>query len=192
MHRMADRAPPPRLVSLPNLVSSSRFVMAAGFLLLEGPGLRLGLLALASFTDFLDGWLARRQRLSSRLGAILDPVADRVFVISVVVAFVASGELRGWQAALLLVRDVMTIVGWVVARSSPALRAIPFRARRLGKVLTVVQLATFGGVLLWPPVVTPLVLLAGPLGVWATADYTRMLWRERAPDVSAGTAHPRD
>lgn len=169
---------------LPNLVSSSRFVLAAGFLVAEGLAPRLGLIGLASLTDFLDGWLARRQQLTSRLGAILDPIADRVFVISVVVAFVASGDLAPWQAGLLLVRDVMTIIGWIVARSSPALRAIPFRARVSGKVLTVVQLATFFAVLLWPPAVTPLVVTSAALGVVATVDYTLMLWRERAPVAS--------
>jgi cardiolipin synthase (CMP-forming) len=176
-----------RYATWPNLVSSSRFVLAAGFLLAEGLGPRLGLIGLASFTDFLDGWLARRQRITSRLGAILDPIADRVFVISVVVAFLASGDLSPWQAGLLLVRDVMTIIGWIVARSSPALRAIPFRARMSGKVLTVVQLGTFLTVLLWRPAVTPLVVLCALLGAWATVDYTLMLWRERAPSSPEAT-----
>lgn len=172
-----------RLATWPNLVSSSRFVLAAGFLLAEGLTPRLGLIGLASFTDFLDGWLARRQRVTSRLGAMLDPIADRVFVISVVVAFVASGDLALWQAGLLLVRDVMTIIGWIVARSSTSLRGIPFRARWSGKVLTVVLLGTFLCVLLWRPVVTPLVFASALLGVYATIDYTLMLWRERAPDA---------
>jgi CDP-diacylglycerol--glycerol-3-phosphate 3-phosphatidyltransferase len=176
---MSAPGPSSRVVNLPNLLSSSRFVLAAGFLLADGAAVRLGLLGLASFTDFFDGWLARRQRLTSRLGAILDPIADRVFVIAVVVAFLASGDLRPWQAGALLVRDLMTIVGWVVARSAPALRAIPFRARWSGKVLTVVQLVTFLAVLVRPATVTPLVVLAAVLGVVATVDYTLMLWRER-------------
>ena len=180
-----------RFATLPNLVSSSRFVLAAGFLLAEGLAPRLGLIGLASFTDFFDGWLARRQQVTSRLGAILDPIADRVFVISVVVAFVASGDLALWQAGLLLVRDVMTIIGWIVARSNAALRAIPFRARWSGKVLTVVQLGTFLCVLLWRPAVTPLVLVSALLGVYATIDYTLMLWRERAPaGANGGAAAP--
>ena len=152
--------PSTRVVTLPNLLSSSRFVLAAGFLMADGASVRLGLLGLASFTDFFDGWLARRQRLTSRLGAILDPIADRVFVIAVVVAFLASGDLLPWQAGALLVRDAMTIIGWIVARSAPALRAI----------------------LVQPAAVTPLVVLAAALGVVATVDYTLMLWRERRVD----------
>ncbi len=171
-------SPPPPL-NLPNLVSSSRFLLAAGFVVADGLFLRLGLIGLASFTDFFDGWLARRQRLTSRLGALLDPIADRVFVLAVVLTFVAGGELRPWQAAALLVRDVMSVVGWFVARSTPSLRAIPFRARWPGKVLTALQLAVFLAVLVRPAWVTPLVLVAAALGVLATTDYTLMLWRER-------------
>jgi CDP-diacylglycerol--glycerol-3-phosphate 3-phosphatidyltransferase len=167
------------VLSLPNLVSSSRFVLAAGFMLVEETGLRIGLLGLASLTDFLDGWLARRARLTSRLGALLDPVADRVFVLAVVLSYLATGELQLWQAVALLFRDVMSLIGWFVAQRSPSLRAIPFRARWPGKVLTALQLFVFLAALLWPSAVTPLVIVAAVLGVGATIDYTLMLWRER-------------
>ncbi len=176
---MSAPAPKPAVLNLPNLVSSSRFVLAAGFLVAEGVGLRLWLIGLASFTDFFDGWLARRHRLTSRLGALLDPVADRVFALAVVVSFLVTGDLQPWHAGALLFRDVMSLIGWFVARSAPSLRAIPFRARWLGKVLTALQLATFFAVLLLPGWVTPLVVAAAVLGVAATADYTLMLWRER-------------
>jgi len=152
----------------------------------QGTGVRLGLLGLASLTDFLDGWLARRARLTSHLGALLDPVADRVFVLAVVVSYLASGDLQRWQAVALLFRDVMSLIGWFVARRSPALRAIPFRARWPGKVLTALQLAIGAAVLLTPAVVTPLVIAAAMLGVAATVDYTLMLWRERRVGAPTG------
>jgi cardiolipin synthase len=176
---MADTGGAARVLTLPNLLSSSRFLLAVGFLLAEGRALRLVLLAVAACTDFLDGWLARRQQLTSRLGALLDPVADRVFVVSVVIAFVADGALTTGQAAALLVRDIMSVIGWFVARIMPSLRAIPFRARWFGKVLTVVQLFLFLAVLVLPSVVPPLIVVAFVLGVLATLDYTFMLYRER-------------
>lgn len=172
-------SPTSSVLTLPNLVSSSRFVLAAGFLLAEGPAWRIGLLGVASLTDFLDGWLARRARLTSTLGALLDPVADRVFVLAVVVSYLASGDLQPWHAVALLFRDVMSLIGWFVARNAPSLRSIPFRARWPGKVLTALQLFVFVAALLWPPLVTPLVIAAAVLGVGATVDYTLMLWRER-------------
>lgn len=176
---MLPSSTPSPVFTLPNLVSSSRFVLAAGFLVAEGTGVRLGLLGVASLTDFLDGWLARRARLTSNLGALLDPVADRVFVLAVVVSYLASGDLQPWHAVALLFRDVMSLIGWFVARRSPALRSIPFRARWPGKVLTALQLFIFVAALVWPFAVTPLVIGAAVLGVGATVDYTLMLWRER-------------
>lgn len=170
-----------RYLTLPNLVSSSRFVLAVGFVLADSAPVRLGVLLVASFTDFLDGWLARRSRRTSRFGALLDPVADRLFVVAVVVTFLIDGQLRPWHAVALLFRDVMSVIGWFVARNVSWLRPIPFRARWPGKVVTALQLLVFVAVLLWPVAVDGLVLAAFVLGVVATVDYTLMLWRERIP-----------
>ena len=178
-----DRTPPlpaAPLVTLPNAISLSRVALAAGFVAVEGSAPRLALIATASLTDFLDGWLARRRRVPSRFGALLDPVADRLFMLSVIASYVAGGLLAPWEGVALFFRDVMSVVGWFVARSVSWLRPIRFRARPIGKVVTVGQLVTVVAVLLAPALVHPLVLLVGALGVAATADYTLMLWRERA------------
>ncbi len=167
------------ILTVPNLVSSSRLALAVGFVLAEAASLRLALLAAASLTDVLDGWLARRARTTSRFGALLDPVADRTFMLAVVGAFLAGGHLRPWQAVAVLFRDVMSVVGYVVARRVSWLRPITFRARPLGKAVTVLQVVLFAAVLLVPPAVNALVIAVALLGVAATADYTLMLWRER-------------
>lgn len=169
----------PTLLTLPNLVSTSRFALAFGFVAAEQTPTRLVLLALASFTDVLDGWLARRTRVVTRFGALLDPVADRFFVLGVVVSYVAGGQLTVSQAVLIMFRDVMSVIGFFTARSIRWLRAIPFMARPLGKLVTVAQLATFLVVLLLPNWVTAMVVVVTALGVAATVDYTLMLWRER-------------
>jgi hypothetical protein len=59
------------------------------------------------------------------------------------------------------------------------LRAVPFKARRLGKVVTSLQFATFLAALARPPWVEPLVVAVGVASVWAIADYTHFLWRAR-------------
>jgi phosphatidylglycerophosphate synthase len=172
-------APRASLWTLPNAISASRVALAAGFLVAEGTAERVTLLGIASLTDVLDGWLARRARVPSRLGALIDPVADRIFALAVLVRFLIGGELSPWQAGVLFFRDVMTLIGWFTARSVSWLRAIPFQARWLGKAVTVGQLATFVAVLLAPSVVTALVVLVGVLGLASTIDYTLMLWRRR-------------
>jgi cardiolipin synthase len=167
------------IFTLPNLVSSSRVVLAVGFVAIDAVPTRLALIGIASLTDFLDGWLARRAQVVSRFGALLDPIADRLFVLGVVISYVLGGQLSAWQAVALMIRDVMSVIGFFVARNVSWLRAIPFKARPIGKVVTVLQLATFIAVLLAPSLVSVLVIVVGSFGVAATIDYTLMLWRER-------------
>ena len=175
----------PTVFTLPNLVSSSRVLLAAGFVASESVTVKVVLICVASFTDFLDGWIARRTKVVSRLGALIDPVADRFFVLAVVVRFVVDGQFTIWHAVAILFRDVMSIVGFFVARNVSWLRAIPFKARWVGKAATVVQLATFLAVLLMPSAVNALVITVAVLGLIATVDYTLMLWRERVRDPLA-------
>ncbi len=166
-------------LNAPNIVSGSRVLFAVAFVAVETTPLRVALLLVATFSDFLDGWLARRAHTTSRFGALLDPVADRLFVMAVVFTFLAEGQLSAWHAIALLFRDVMSLIGWFVARNVAWLRSIPFRARKAGKLVTVLQFAALLSVLLYPRAVNPLVGLAFAIGVVATVDYTLMLWRER-------------
>lgn len=176
MPRARDANP---LFTIPNLVSTSRIGLAIAFVMANDVPVRLMLLIAASVTDVLDGWIARRTQAASRFGALVDPVADRFFVLGVVLAYVAGGELTGWQALLIMFRDVMSVIGWFVARNVSWLRPITFKARLAGKAVTVAQIAVFVAVLLQPTWVGPLVLAVGTLGLIATVDYTLMLWRER-------------
>jgi len=169
-----------RLVTLPNAVSMSRLVLAAVFVAARDPIARFTLVAVASGTDFLDGWLARRQHATSRSGALIDPIADRVFVFTAVCAFLIEGALSTASYFILLSRDIMTLIGYVVARSVPWLRAVEFRARWLGKVVTALQLLTLVAVIVAPSAVPTLVIVVGAASAASVADYTLTLWRERA------------
>lgn len=167
------------VLTLPNLVSTSRVVLAIGFVVSDTVPVRLALIGIASLTDFLDGWLARRTRTMTRFGALVDPVADRLFVLGVVIAYLLGGELTWWQAILIMFRDVMSVIGWFVARNVSWLRPIAFQARLIGKLVTGFQLLTFLAVLVAPAAANALVWIVGVLGLVATVDYTLMLWRER-------------
>src|SRR5712692_8117065 len=65
----------------------------------------------AALTDLLDGWVARRQGLSSRLGAFLDPLADKLLLIASFVTLTWLKALPFWITAVVFSRDVMLIVG---------------------------------------------------------------------------------
>ena len=169
-----------RLVTLPNAVSMSRLVLAAVFIAARDPIARFALVAVASVTDFLDGWLARRQHATTRSGALIDPIADRVFVFTAVCAFLVEGAISTASYFILLSRDIMTLIGYLVARSVPWLRAVEFRARWLGKVVTALQLLTLVAVIAVPSAVPTLVIVVGAASAASVADYTLTLWRERA------------
>jgi cardiolipin synthase len=167
------------LGSLPNLLSCSRLVLAAGFVAAGATEARVGLIGVAAATDFLDGWVARRVRATSRWGALLDPIADRVFVLTVVGTYLFTGALSTGAYFILLMRDLATAVGFVVARVIPWLRPVEFKARILGKVVTVLQLLTLAAVLVWPDAVPTLLGGVAATSVLSIADYTLALWRAR-------------
>jgi cardiolipin synthase (CMP-forming) len=168
------------LDTIPNILSASRLVLAVGFVAAGATETRLWLIGAAAVTDVLDGWLARRVKATSRWGALLDPIADRVFVLTVVGTFLFTGLLSTSAYFVLIMRDLATAVGFLVARAIPWLRPVEFKARGLGKVVTMLQLFTLLAVLAWPRAVP--VLLAGVAlaSVLAIVDYTLALWRARA------------
>lgn len=182
-------------VSPPNLISLSRVGFAVAFVGIAEPTWRLGVLVAAMASDVLDGLWARLANAQTRFGALLDPVADRVFMLAAFLAVTIEGMLAWWMLALVLVRDVMVLVGWFTARSIPWLRRIPFKARWPGKGVTVLQFCTLLATLVAPRFVAGLSVACGVLALVATADYTLMLWENRAGgprDVAHGAAHAGD
>jgi phosphatidylglycerophosphate synthase len=173
---MAARA---TLRALPNIISSSRVLLAAGFVVAADPNRRLGLVGLAAATDFLDGWIARRGRWTSRWGALVDPFADRVFALVAVSTFLVMGALSIVGFFVMISRDIMTAVGFVVAKIIPWLRPVEFKARASGKIVTVLQLFTFVMLLRVPAWVTPCLWLVGIASAISIVDYTLALWRAR-------------
>lgn len=169
----------PRLLTVPNLLSASRFPLAAAFLATEQTPMRVALIGAASLTDILDGWLARRQQ-TTRLGALLDPIADKTFVLVAISAFLIAGELSTLDYFIILLRDFATAIGFIVAYLLSGLDPKNFKARLSGKVVTVLQLATVLALVLRAPLLRPLIWLVGAASVWAVIDYTMLLKRQRA------------
>jgi phosphatidylglycerophosphate synthase len=168
------------LFTLPNTVSLSRVVLALAFVLVSEPWDRIALIAVAGFTDFIDGWLARHEKTESATGALLDPLADRIFVFVAISTYLVEGLLTTGQYFIFLTRDLATAVGFVVAKIIPTLRPAVFRARMLGKIVTVVQLITLVVIIVMPELTRVLILTIGIVSVASIVDYTIALWRGRA------------
>jgi cardiolipin synthase (CMP-forming) len=155
--------------SIPNLLSLVRLPLAAAFLLATGTAPRVVIILAAAISDYLDGWWARTRGPRTRLGALLDPITDKVFVVTALAAFAVDGTLGLAGLAVLLARDVFVSLGVLILlllRSRPRLEA-----RFPGKVVTTVQIAAVLVLTVAPGAATPLVAAAAAASLWAIADY---------------------
>jgi len=120
--------------------------------------------AIASITDFVDGYLARRADVISAFGKLMDPIADKLLVIGALIPLVARDRLAWWVAAIIIAREALvTLTRMLVRRRGGEVIA----AAQLGKLKTVVQLWAILLVILFDP--TPLVV---DLVVWAAVILT--------------------
>jgi nicotinamide-nucleotide amidase len=134
---------------------------------------------LASLTDTLDGNLARRRRQVTELGKFLDPLADKLFILSVLIVLVQEGELAAWIVVVIFGRELLiTVLRSLSASQGRVIAATPF-----GKTKTVLQVAAVLLLILqrpYPVLSLPanvVVLLAVVFTVTSGLDY---LWRFRA------------
>ena len=167
-------------VNLPNTISLSRVVLALAFVLVSEPWDRIALIAVAGFTDFMDGWFARHEKSESTAGALLDPLADRIFVLVAISTYLVEGQLTTAQYFIFLTRDLATAAGFIVAKIIPTLRPAVFRARMLGKIVTVLQLITLVLIVVMPELTDLLIAAIGVVSLASIVDYTIALWRGRA------------
>ena len=98
-----------QVLTIPNVISIIRLAGVPLFLWLvlvpEADGLALAVLALSGLSDYADGYLARKLNQTSQLGAILDPVADRLYILSTVIGLGIRDIIPWWVAIILPARD---------------------------------------------------------------------------------------
>ena len=125
-----------RIMTVPNILSFLRLALVPVFLvaILEGQDrLALGVLVVSSVTDFLDGLIARRFGQITRLGQLLDPAADRLFIFAALIGLASRGIVPWWFAGIIIGRDVMLLaLGIVLANYGYG----PLPVHSLGKVAT--------------------------------------------------------
>jgi len=136
------------------------------------------LFVLAGVSDAVDGWLARALRLQSRLGALLDPVADKALLISAYVILAVIGLLPDWLAILVVFRDVMIMGGlilvWQLGLRPPIAPLLVSKLNTLAQVAlaaTAMLLAGFG--------------LEGEPLLWA------LIWIVAGSTIASGAAYLR-
>ncbi len=167
------------LATLPNAISLSRLFLAALFPVVPQHDVRLMILAVAGLTDFLDGWLARRRHQFSPMGALIDPLADRIFVLVAVCTLLLEGQLGTLQYFIFISRDLATAAAFLIVRAIASLRAATFRARFSGKLATVLQLAALVAIVIDGRSTAWAVGVVGVASLVSIIDYTVALWSAR-------------
>lgn len=159
-----------------DLLSGARIPLALAFVLLPRPGARLAILAVAAATDLLDGWIARRLG-ASRLGSVVDPVADKLFMAAAFGVVLFSGQLAWYEVVGCVLRDAVATAAFVVVALRGGAEAIPARAG--GKAVTVAQCLTLLAFLLESPHLRSLAWATTAVALYAIWDYSAASRTER-------------
>ena len=147
-------------MNLPNRLTMIRFILAVPFIIFlqESDSTKYGLIfrlislvifVIASLTDFFDGYIARKYNLITDFGKIMDPLADKILVISALVIFVQLEYIPGWMSIIVLAREFLISGIRILAAAKGEIIA----AGNLGKYKTTSQM-----------IVVIISLVIGPIG----------------------------
>ncbi len=171
------------IFNIPTLLTLSRIFVIPIFILItpNHPILGAIVFGLASLTDFLDGFLARRFGQITKFGIILDPIADKFLVVSALILLVDLESISVWIAIIIIVREFLVTALRAVALSKDFI----IKAETGGKLKTATQIsgiiclilqdALFGIDLHYPGII--LILLSIVLAVISGIQYTVLFWK---------------
>jgi cardiolipin synthase len=164
-----------RLWTVPNILSLVRLAsvpVALGLFISGREEAAVILFAAGAFTDFFDGYIARRTGSVTEFGKLLDPLADRILILALAISLVADGALPLWLAIAVIARDVIVLAAWP-ALERRGLARIPVNFT--GKCATAALL--FGlGWLAWSTTTWPLGAVAHDVGFTATVLGAVLYW----------------
>ncbi|MEM7676738.1 MAG: CDP-diacylglycerol--glycerol-3-phosphate 3-phosphatidyltransferase [Myxococcota bacterium] len=201
--RPAPRSLRAQAVFLPNLITYARILaIPAVMVVMQQGSRRYALLAatlfsLASVTDVLDGYLARRLNQVSMIGKFLDPLADKLIVLGASVMLVELGRVSSWLVFIIISREIVITTLRTIAMGE----GVVIAARNLGKWKTAFQMTGLAALILhydYPlPVVgvvsfhlvgMALLLASIVLSLWSAGDYFFAFFRTiRARDTDLAT-----
>jgi CDP-diacylglycerol--glycerol-3-phosphate 3-phosphatidyltransferase len=136
-------------MNVPNQLTVSRFALTLAFLVAVFVDFRwhetvsLLLFSAASLTDYFDGRIARRDKLITNFGILMDPLADKILVCSAFIAFVGLGWMAAWMAVIVVARE-LAITG---LRLLAASKNLVLAAERFGKHKTISQIVAILAIL---------------------------------------------
>jgi cardiolipin synthase len=162
------------LKSIPNMLSILRLLLVPVFLwLLIADQFLVAFLVLmfASFTDWLDGFIARKFNQITSLGKVLDPSADRMFILATLIGLTVNEIIPAWLAIVIVARDVLLLIGYPISASHGY---GPLPVHFLGKAATFALLYALPLLLLadvWPSAEVVILPLAWGFAYWGIGLY---------------------
>jgi cardiolipin synthase len=177
---------------IPNLITFLRLALVpptVAFLFLGDFGRALVLFAVAGLSDGLDGFLARRFDWGSRLGAFLDPLADKLLMLGTYLALGWREMLPLWLVGLIVLRDVVIMGGAVAYHfKTHRLEMAPMRISKINTALQVLLVILVLAGVFWPaiePVVQGLIWIVALTTLASGVQYVRV-WSRRAAQEEEG------
>ncbi|GAB6183386.1 CDP-diacylglycerol--glycerol-3-phosphate 3-phosphatidyltransferase [Thermodesulfovibrio hydrogeniphilus] len=172
-----------RTFNLPTSLTIIRILIIPLFILEApfNPQVGAFLFFIASLTDFLDGYLARKFKQITKLGIILDPIADKLLVITALIILVDIGRVAAWIATVIILREFIITTMRFYALS----RGIVIPAETAGKIKTVLQMLSILFLLIADEIFgidlfdigTILLYIATALAVYSGIQYIMNFWR---------------
>jgi cardiolipin synthase (CMP-forming) len=187
-----------RIVTLPNALSAARLAGVPVFLwLVIGPRtvttdlIAAGILGLAGITDWLDGKLARMLNQQSRLGQLLDPAADRLYIAATIIALAVRGIIPWWLFAAIAARELLVGLSLLVLKQRTAYSAL--QVSFVGKAATLCLMYAFPLLFLGAHSGTAaevVRVIGWAFAIWGTALYwwAAMLYVTQVRDLAKGAA----
>lgn len=163
-------------------LTALRFPLAGLFPFVASPAWQLAIVAVAAASDMADGFLARRFG-SSRAGAVLDPIADKVFMAVAFVTVARRGLLEWYELFGVLLRDLVAVLAFLATWALRRPVALPARAG--GKAVTIAQLLTLVAAIAESAHVRQLAWATAAIAVYAIWDYGRTAARKTAQAEAA-------
>ncbi len=159
-------------INIPNIISIIRILLTPVFVICLMRGLfshALLVFAVAGISDALDGLIARCFNQRTVLGAYLDPIADKILLMSAFVSLAVLKIVPGWLTVIVISRDVIIVIGYAVLEITGMRDRIEVKPSLVSKCTTFAQLLTIFFVLLGPDISNPLAIKKL---YWITAGLT--------------------
>jgi CDP-diacylglycerol--glycerol-3-phosphate 3-phosphatidyltransferase len=189
-------------MNLPNKLTLSRFVLTVAFLAVMFAEFRLHvtaallLFSTASLTDYFDGKIARRDKLITNFGVLMDPLADKIMVCSAFIAFVGLNWIPAWMVVVVVARELaITGLRLLAASKHVVLAAEGYgKHKTISQIVAIIAILVFHSYLDWDGLGTavfgfslfgePWIEWFEPLSIWTAVALTIIsgtlyLWRNR-------------